>query len=90
MGSLIKLYNDFKTAFTADAAPASAVTTATTGLLGTISTVADYAALKAKINTTFNTGDKLVAVVPDACAGLSASDLAGFTVLLKTPAAGAG
>jgi len=58
LGSLIKLYNDFKKAFTDDATPATAVTTATTALLGTISTVADYAALKAKINTTFNAGDK--------------------------------
>ena len=88
MGSLIKLYNDFITAFTTDATPSPAVTTATTTLLGTISTVADYAALKAKIETTFTVGDKLVAVAPDACAGLTATDLAAFTVLLKTPAAG--
>jgi hypothetical protein len=89
LGSLIKLYNDFKTAFTADAPAASAaVTTATTALLASISTVADYAALKAKINTTFTVGDKLVAADPVACAATSAADLAAFTVLLKTPAAG--
>lgn len=90
MGSLIKLYNDFITAFTTDALLFPAGTTATTALIGTISTVADYAALKAKIETTFTVGDKLVAVAPDACAGLTAADLAAFTVLLKTPAAGVG